>query len=77
MGNAAKQLTQSTPTTYTHSFKEFTSSISVLSYNILADCYVDPLYFPYAKKNSLAFAQRAQKIVFYSPSIHRFSFFTN
>ena len=38
-------------------------AISVMTYNILADCYCLPNYFPYAQHSILSFTYRAPKIL--------------
>ncbi len=39
------------------------TTIRVLSYNMLADCYTRPQYFPYVSPGNLAFFNRAKKVV--------------
>ncbi len=38
-------------------------SFRVLSYNVLADCYTRPAYFPYVKPANLPFAARCVRVV--------------
>lgn len=45
------------------SLNENSKTLSVVSYNVLADCYTDPNHFPNCDARSLDFTIRSSKIV--------------